>query len=164
MTHQEDLHKIHDQEATLKFEHFDFHTAWELGQAIRQIAVQEGKGVVIDITRLDGMPLFFAALPGTTPDNLSWVRRKSNVVKHFRTSSYFVGLTLKQDNTNVTDAHGLPDADYATHGGAFPICLQSGEMVAVVTVSGVPQREDHALVVKGLCQVLGKDLSALALD
>ncbi|GGJ34058.1 heme-degrading domain-containing protein [Deinococcus roseus] len=164
MNLQTDIQRIQQQEETLRFEAFDFDTAWELGNAIREIALQEGKGVVIDIHRLDGLQLFFTALPGTNPDNLNWVRRKANVVRHFQKSSYQIGQDLKARNTTVTEAHGLSDADHATHGGAFPIVLKTGEMVGVVTVSGVPQREDHALVVKGLCKVLDQDHDTLKLD
>ena len=164
MNFTEDLARLQQQENTLRFDAFDFDTAWELGNAIREIAVQEEKGVVVDIHRLDGLQLFFTALPGTNPDNLNWVRRKANVVKHFQKSSYQIGQELRSQDTDVTTAHGLPEADYAIHGGAFPILLKTGELVGVVTVSGVPQREDHDLVVKGLCKVLGQDHDALKLD
>jgi uncharacterized protein (UPF0303 family) len=45
---------------------------------------------------------------------------------------------------------GLDPADYAAHGGAFPVRIANVGIVAVVTVSGLPQAEDHALVVTAL--------------
>ena len=51
------------------------------------IALERGLTLVIDVRRF-GQPLFYAALDGTTPDNVEWVRRKSNVVARFHRSSY----------------------------------------------------------------------------
>jgi uncharacterized protein (UPF0303 family) len=42
--------------------------------------------IVIDI-QLHGLPLFYLALQGTTPDNPEWVRRKRNIVRRFFRSS-----------------------------------------------------------------------------
>ena len=39
---------------------------------------------------------------------------------------------------------------YAAHGGSFPIRVAGVGIVGAVTVSGLPQAQDHALVVEGL--------------
>ena len=113
--------------------------------------------------RTFGQPLFSCALEGATPDNLDWVRRKSNVVAHFRRSSYAIGLKMQQAGTTLADKHGLPVAEYAPHGGAFPLTLAGAGVIGSVTVSGLPQRADHELVVEALCAHLGQDYSKLAL-
>src|SRR5579875_471922 len=133
----DDLARIALQEEQLQFPSFDEHTAWRLGSRIRDTAVERALGVVIDLRRPEH-PLFYAALPGTTPDNAEWVRRKSNVVFRFHRSSYAVGLDLEQKQSSI-EARGLPIADYAAHGGSFPIRVQNAGLVAAVTVSGLPQ-------------------------
>ena len=50
------------------------------------------------------------------------------------------------------------------HGGGFPITLAGTGCIGAVTVSGLPQREDHSLVVEALAHVLGVGLEGLALD
>ena len=45
--------------------------------------------------------------------------------------------------------------DYACHGGSFPIQVKGGGCVGVVTVSGLPQRDDHILVVQVLAEMCG---------
>lgn len=158
-----DLEKIAQQERTLQFKRFDAQTAWELGSRLKTLAEQKGIAVAIDVY-LGGRSVFFYSMPGTTPDHSDWVRRKRNVVLHFQRCSYAVGLNLKRDKTSLAENHSLPLRDYATHGGSFPLCLEGSGCIGAVTVSGVPQRQDHALVIEGLAAQLGLPLPGLALD
>jgi uncharacterized protein (UPF0303 family) len=135
--------------------------AWELGVRLRALADERGLAVVIDVRRF-GQPLFYAAMEGTTPDNVEWVRRKSNVVARFLRSSYGVGLSLKQKDTTL-ETNGLATADYASHGGSFPLHVTGAGIVGSVTVSGLPQRGDHELVVEALCGLLERDYAELRL-
>jgi len=110
------------------------------------------------------MPVFFAAVEGATPDNPNWVRRKRNCVFRFFRSSYATGLSLARQNSDLQTKFGLPDTDYASHGGSFPITVRGTGCIGAVTVSGLPQREDHNMVVEALASLLGKDLDTLKLD
>lgn len=49
---------------------------------------------------------------------------------------------------------GLDAALYAAHGGAFPVWIWDVGVVGVVTVSGLPQADDHALVVEAITALL----------
>lgn len=158
----EDLVSIAQQERALQLPRLDARIAWALGVRLKTMAEERGLAVVIDVRRF-GQPLFYAALDGTTPDNAEWVRRKSNVVARFYRSSYAVGLSLKAKNETLQEAQGLPVADYATHGGSFPLAVAGAGVVGSVTVSGLPQRADHELVVEALCAELGQDYSQLRL-
>jgi len=165
MAIHEDLAIIIQQEAELIFPAFDAGTAWRLGSSLRELAVARGHSIVIDIRRFGQpyQPLFYTALAGTTPDNARWVQRKSNVVARFHRSSYQLGLYLRHNNTTLAEKYSLPDADYATHGGSFPIHVKGAGLIGSVTVSGLPQREDHNLVVEALCHELHHDHAALRL-
>ncbi|CAM2193281.1 glc operon protein GlcG [Paraburkholderia kururiensis] len=157
-----DLQSITHQEKTLVFPRFDADRAWEVGAWLHEIAKARALAVVIDV-RTFGQPLFFAALDGTTPDNVDWARRKGNVVEHFRRSSYAIGLRMQQAGTSLAEKHGLPVSGYASHGGAFPLTVAGAGVIGSVTVSGLPQRSDHELVVEALCALLDEDYSKLAL-
>jgi uncharacterized protein (UPF0303 family) len=159
----EDLERVALQEHELRLPRLDARVAWDLGVRLRTMAEERGLAVVIDVRRF-GQPLFYAALEGTTPDNAEWVRRKSNVVARFHRSSYAVGLKLKAKNETLTEQQGLPLADYAVHGGSFPLAAEVAGVVGSVTVSGLPQRADHELVVEALCAVLGREYAELRLD
>lgn len=159
----QDLDRIALQEDRLQFTSFNADTAWRVGSRLRELAAARGQAVAIDI-RLNGAPLFFTAMPGTSPDNVDWIRRKVNVVNRFQRSSYAVGLRLKKEDANLTQQVGVADADYAPHGGCFPIKLRGTGCVGTITVSGLPQRADHALVIEVLAELLEQPLADLALD
>jgi uncharacterized protein (UPF0303 family) len=158
----EDLERIALQERELQLPRLDAETAWQLGSRLRAMAAERGLAVVIDVRRF-GQPLFYAAMSGTTPDNVEWVRRKSNVVARFHSSSYVAGLKEKIKKETLCESQGLPVADYATHGGSFPLAVIGAGIVGSVTVSGLPQRKDHELVVEALCAVLGRTYAELKL-
>jgi uncharacterized protein (UPF0303 family) len=158
----EDLAIIAKQEGRLKFPAFDEQAAWSLGCRLRDMGLARGAPLVIDIRRF-GQPLFFCALPGSTPDNADWARRKSNVVARFHRSSYGLGLELQQKNTSLADRFGLVLTDFAAHGGCFPVTVEGSGVIGSVAVSGLPQREDHELVVEALCGELGCEYEELRL-
>ena len=159
----EDLARIALQEEKLQFTAFDEETAWRLGSRLRAMAVERGLKIVIDIRRF-GQPLFYTAMPGTTPDNVEWVRRKNNVVERLHRSSYAVGLEMEKKQSSLTESQGLPLCDFATHGGCFPLRGVGIGIFGTVTVSGLPQRADHELVIEALCAELGHDYESLRLD
>jgi uncharacterized protein (UPF0303 family) len=158
----EDLQRIAQQEYELELPRLDAQMAWELGSRLRAMAAERRLAVVIDVRRF-GQPLFYAAMDGTTPDNVEWVRRKTNVVARFHSSSYVAGLKEKLKNETLSESQGLPIAEYATHGGSFPLRIAGAGILGSVTVSGLPQRADHELVVEALCALLGKNYADLKL-
>jgi uncharacterized protein (UPF0303 family) len=157
-----DLNAIAMQERVLQFERFDEAIAWELGARLREMALAIAAPIVIDI-RSHKRLLFGSALAGSSPDNWEWVRRKSNLVHRLFRSSYAVGLELRAKGRTLASARGLSEQDYAAHGGCFPIRVEGAGFQGTITVSGLPQREDHDLVVAALCAFLGKSLEELAL-
>ena len=159
---KEDLERIALQERELVLPRLDAQVAWDLGSRLRTMAAERGLAVVIDVRRF-GQPLFYAAMDGTTPDNPEWVRRKSNVVARFHHSSYAAGLREKQKNQTLHESQGLSVADYATHGGSFPLAVSGAGVVGSVTVSGLPMRADHELVIEALCAILGRSYEELKL-
>ena len=158
----EDMERVALQERELRLPRLDARTAWDLGVRLRTMAEERGLAVVIDVRQF-GQPLFYTAMEGTVPDNVEWVRRKGNVVARFHRSSYAIGLKLKAKNETLTEQQGLPLTDYATHGGSFPLTVVGAGLVGSVTVSGLPQRADHELVVEALCGLLGRDYAELRL-
>jgi uncharacterized protein (UPF0303 family) len=140
---------LREQEAELQFTQFDNDTAWQVGLALLEAARDSRKAVTIDIVRA-GQQLFHYAMPGTNADNDAWVRRKSNVVLRFGHSSYYVGASLKNAGQSIEQKYLLPESEFAAHGGSFPLIVRNVGVVGAITVSGLPQAEDHELVVSTL--------------
>lgn len=156
----DDIEILKRQEAALRFSAFSEADAWALGSAMRDKAVERELAIVIDIRACDRQ-LFFCALPGTTPDNSNWVRRKINVVMRYHKSSYRVGRELAASGAQLDEARGVLPIDHAPHGGCFPIHIEGTGVVGTITVSGLPQREDHRFVTECLCAFLHADPAAL---
>jgi uncharacterized protein (UPF0303 family) len=158
-----DLQRLALQEQVLVLERFDETTAWELGLSIKALCEARKQALTIEIRRAKET-LFFYAMPGTTPNNAEWARRKRNTVDLLQRSSYSVGLAHQKDNSSLPQKVGVSLADYAEHGGSFPVRVKGVGCVGTVTVSGVPQREDHAIVVEALAALCGVPLADVALD
>jgi uncharacterized protein (UPF0303 family) len=158
----EDIARIAEQERRLRPERFDEETAWELGTRLRLLAAAHGVAVAIEV-RLARETVFFCAMPGTAAVNADWARRKRNTVELMARSSYGVGRAMELEGTSLQAKMGLPPRDYASHGGGFPIRVACGACVGAVTVSGLPQRDDHALVVEALASLCRVPLEEVAL-
>jgi uncharacterized protein (UPF0303 family) len=158
-----DLEKIALQEQRLQFQHFNSEVAWAIGTALKSLADKRQLAIVCEI-QLHGFPLFSFSMPGTSPDNWEWIRRKRNVVARFHRSSYAIGLKHRRDHTSLHDNSGLDPKDYSAHGGCFPILLVGTGCIGTMTVSGLPQREDHSLLVSVLQDYLHLQSEDLGLD
>jgi uncharacterized protein (UPF0303 family) len=137
------------QEQELQFSSFTNDDAWDLGCALVAAARERGAPVVIDVSR-NGHQLFRAALPGSAPDNDTWIARKQRVVHRFGHSSLYVRQASRERGTTFEEEFGLDPAQYAAHGGAFPVLVRSVGPIGVVAVSGLPQLEDHRMVVAAI--------------
>ena len=153
MTGRELLDELEAQEARLLFDRFDENTAWELGVTLRDAALAARLPVAISIRR-NGQRLFHAALPGASADNDGWLARKCAVVDRYGRSSLRIGEQFRVAGKSFDEDSRLDVMMYAAHGGAFPILLRGTGCIGTVAVSGLPQVEDHRLVVEALEAVL----------
>jgi uncharacterized protein (UPF0303 family) len=149
VTGRELLDELAAQESRLVFDQFDEDTAWALGVSLREAALAAAHPVAISIRR-NGQRLFHAALPGSSADNDGWLGRKSAVVDRYGRSSLRVGEQFRVDGGSFDADARLPPSDYAAHGGAFPILVRGTGCVGTAAVSGLPELEDHQLVVETL--------------
>jgi uncharacterized protein (UPF0303 family) len=143
-------------EQELQFISFNEADAWKLGSQMVEQATRENLPVTIDITR-GGHQLFHASLMGTSVDNDEWVKRKVRLVYRFGHSSFYMGQLLKSKGKTIEQSYLISESEYAPHGGCFPIIIKDTGVVGTVTVSGLPQEEDHKLVVEALRAFLDEE-------
>ena len=130
-----DIQSLEAEANRLVLPRFNETVALRLGAILIELAA--GLGVVINI------------------HNDNWARRKSNTVLVMGRASMLVGLrNAERKRTLATE--GLDEANHADHGGAVPVRVTGVGMVAVCTVSGLPQEDDHRLVIKGLEALLAE--------
>jgi uncharacterized protein (UPF0303 family) len=145
------------QEQQAQFQSFTEEIAFDLGSVVYGIARGKRAPVVINI-RTSDRALFHAAMPGATPDNDDWVRRKSNVVLRYHMSSLQFGDSLALKGRVINPDMGIDMMNYASHGGSFPIRVKKAGVVAAITVSGLPQLDDHRMIIEALDQYLKIEL------
>ncbi|MEU6487971.1 heme-degrading domain-containing protein [Streptomyces sp. NPDC046887] len=137
------------QQEALALDRLTHEDAWALGTLLVELARERALPVAIDIRR-GPQQLFHAALPGSSADNDDWIDRKRRVVERYGDSSLLVGTRFRARGKSFdTDSRLDPDR-YAAHGGSFPLTVRGAGAVGTVTVSGLPQLDDHALVVEAL--------------
>ena len=78
------------------------------------------------------------------------------IVRRFGHCSLWVGQTARDRGQSAYEVFALDPATYAAHGGAFPILVRGTGCVGTVAVSGLPQLEDHRVVVEVLEAFLGR--------
>lgn len=147
------VEELEAQERTLVLPHFTYEDAWRLGGLLTDAARAAEAPVAIDIRR-GPQQLFHCALPGSSADNDAWIDRKRRVVERYGESSLLVGSRFRAKGSTFEESSRLDPNEYAAHGGSFPITVSGAGVIGTVTVSGLPQTSDHAMVVAALTHLL----------
>ncbi|MGF1754913.1 heme-degrading domain-containing protein [Vibrio makurazakiensis] len=137
------------QEHELQFGQFNNDIAWELGASLKREAEKRSASVTIEVYAFERV-LFSYAMSGTSSDNQDWAKRKRRSVMRFGHSSYYLGQYNALKQREFENQQHIDATQYCAHGGAFPIRIKNCGLVGVVTVSGLPQEDDHNLVVSVL--------------
>jgi uncharacterized protein (UPF0303 family) len=120
-----------------------------IGTWLLDRAVERALAVTIEVWHGDRL-VFRAARPGTDAHNDLYLAGKLRVVRHFRHSSLYERVRHLAAGTTFEAATSLRFPEYAPHGGGVPLSVHGTGMVGVALVSGLPQLDDHALVVEAL--------------
>ena len=147
------LARLREQEDRLVFDAFDNDVAWRLGVLLVERAVDAGLPVAVSIRR-NGQRLFHVGLAGSSIDNDVWLDRKMAVVDLYGHSSYLVGTRFRVSGGHFDTDSRLDTAVYAAHGGAFPVLVRGVGCIGAIGVSGLPEAEDHEVVVSALAEFL----------
>lgn len=135
--------------AELQLPSFTYDDAWALGLRLVELARADALPVAIDV-RKGRQQVFHAGLPGSSADNDAWIRRKVRVVERYGEASLAVGQLWRERGTTFEQASRLDPARFAAAGGCVPVVVRGVGPVGTAAVSGLPQVEDHRLVVRAL--------------
>ncbi|KVQ68702.1 heme-degrading domain-containing protein [Burkholderia territorii] len=140
--------------------HFDADVARRLGDIAVNLASRRGLPIAVGIVG-ETAPLFYCALAGSRANDSDAIRRRQNTVFRFGVSSLEVGTRFRRAGWSL-QSQGLSDADYALDGGSVPLRLAGGGFVGAMTVAGLDDARDHALVVESLRWHVGAHALAMS--
>lgn len=149
-----DLDALAQRESDLILARFSNDDAWWLGCFLRDAGASCQAPIAIDIS-VGPTILFTALLTGATADNLGWIKRKVAIAWRYQKSSYLMNQKFA-GGENMFERFGLDHATYAAAGGAVPIRVAGVGMIGVVAVSGLPQLDDHLMVLDALSALQNK--------
>jgi uncharacterized protein (UPF0303 family) len=138
-----------EQEARLALPSCSIEDAVAIGSWLLAAATEREKPITIEVWRGSRL-VFRAARPGTNAHNDLYLAGKRRVVEHFGHSSYHEQRRHLAAGTTFEDETSLRFPEYAANGGGFPLIVAGTGLVGVVLVSGLPEEEDHALIVEAL--------------
>lgn len=129
----------------------DHEAAVALGEDLVRRSRAKGWPMAVSV-KLGDHEVFHVALPGATPINDNWIRRKRNLVELTGEPTFLVGQRLAAEGKTLDDLN-LDEVDFAPAGGGYPLIVNDIVLGSVI-VSGVPQQDDHALVVEALAALI----------
>ena len=148
------LEALAQEQSELLLDGFDYAFAWRLGVAMHDVAAKDTLPIAITVSH--GLDLVFSVLmPGATPDNSGWAARKRAVAVRFQRSSLAMRLEAEQKGYDFNRRFRLPEAEFTASGGAVPLILRGGTLIGAAAVSGLPDVEDHRLIVGALRSLRG---------
>lgn len=149
-----DVAELERQCAELRFDSLSHEDALALGMDLAARAEERNWPLAVSVF-LGDQHVFRYACPGTTAENDDWIERKRKTVYKFQESSFLVGQRLIAQGKEFHAETGL-DQSFAAHGGGFPLFI-GDVFVGAVIASGVPQQDDHAIVIEALNAALNDE-------
>jgi len=143
------LDELRDQERRLVLPSLTENDAIDIGLRLLQRATDRDLAVTIEVRRA-GRIVFRAARTGTNAHNDMYVAGKAKIVERFGHATLFERLRHEEAGTTFAEATSLAFPEYAPHGGGVPLIVDGTGPVGVAIVSGLPQQDDHALIVECL--------------
>lgn len=133
----------------IELKEFSNRLTLEMASEIIDLSKSRNQHIAIEIVRLNHT--VFLYIDDSLPmDKHNWLRRKMNVAKRFEESSLSVKNSLQEKNMTLEKTFGLDEKDFLAKGGSIPIFVKGSGMVAIITVSGLHDTEDHNIIIEAL--------------
>jgi uncharacterized protein (UPF0303 family) len=129
--------------------------ALEIGEIAKFFAQDRSLPIAVEV-RVGDWIVYHASLPGSTPENDSWIARKARVVFATGNSTMFERVLAEEQGIDWHKENNLLDETHAIHGGGLPLITKDDGCVGVLIISGLPQVDDHLLGVEALTEFLAR--------
>ena len=129
--------------------------AIEIGEIGFAKASARALPIIVEV-RLGEWTVFKVALPGSKPDNDSWVARKARVVTATGKSTMHERVLAEERGVDWYVETGLSEELHAIHGGGLALNVAGSGLAGILLISGLPQVEDHLLGVEVITEYLAR--------
>lgn len=129
--------------------------AIEIGQIAVNFGLDRTLPIAVEV-RLKEWIVFHASLPGSTPDNDSWIARKARVVMATGNSTIYERVLAEEQGIDWYETTGMPEATHAPFGGGLPLNVTGLGLSGILLISGLPQVDDHLLGVEVITEFLAR--------
>jgi len=133
----------------IELDSFSNRMAFEMASKIIDLPKSRNQHIAVEISRLNHT-IFIYVDDNLPVDKHNWLRRKANVTKQFEESSLSVKNDLKEGGMTLEKTFALDEKDFLAKGGSIPIFVKNAGMIAVITVSGLHDEEDHKIIIEAL--------------
>ena len=129
--------------------------ALEIGTIAQSIGLDRKLPIAIEV-RMKEWTIFHVSLPGSTPENDSWIARKARVVNATGNSTMYERVLAEEQGIDWYAAKGLSEESHAIHGGGLALNVVGLGLTGILLISGLPQVDDHLLGVEIITEYLAR--------
>ena len=129
--------------------------ALEIGTIAQAIGLYRKLPIAIEV-RMKEWTIFHVSLPGSTPENDSWIARKARVVNATGNSTMYERVLAEEQGIDWYAVKGLSEESHAIHGGGLALNVVGLGLTGILLISGLPQVDDHLLGVEIITEYLAR--------
>ena len=129
--------------------------ALEIGTIAQSIGLDRKLPIAIEV-RMKEWTIFHVSLPGSTPENDSWIARKARVVNATGNSTMYERVLAEEQGIDWYAVKGLSEESHAIHGGGLALNVVGLGLTGILLISGLPQVDDHLLGVEIITEYLAR--------
>jgi uncharacterized protein (UPF0303 family) len=144
-----------EEEKLFWLKSLDIFNALSIGEIAKSIGLSRNLPIAIEV-RIGDWTVYHASLPGSSPENDSWIARKARVVNLKNHSTLYERVRAEELSINWFTENNLSEKEYAIHGGGLPLISKEQGFVGSLIISGLPQIDDHLFGIEVLAEYLAR--------
>ena len=144
-----------EEEKLFWLKSLDIFSALSIGDIAKSIGFSRNLPIAIEVS-IGDWTVYHASLPGSSPENDSWIARKARVVNLKNHSTLYERVKAEELSIDWFTENNLSEKEYAIHGGGLPLISKEQGFVGSLIISGLPQIDDHLFGIEVLMEYLAR--------
>ena len=144
-----------EEEKLFWLKSLDIFSALSIGEIAKSIGFSRNLPIAIEV-RIGDWTVYHVSLPGSSPENDSWIARKARVVNLKNHSTLYERVRAEELSIDWFTENNLSEKEYAIHGGGLPLISKEQGFVGSLIISGLPQIDDHLFGIEVLTEYLAR--------